>query len=159
MRLGIAFVGAGAVLVAATAAPAVAGDVAASVVLVVIAATIAIVGAGMLNAARMLRRVQSLISDDEEPRALALSANAMPGLARTLVVGTDRRLVWTAGREASQVHAVRLSDVEKFSTDRKTGTLKVAGPGEVLLVKPVAKRELEKFERLLVGSEAPRVSP
>lgn len=151
MRLGIALAGAGALLVAAAAAPAVAGAVAACIVLVVIGGTIAILGVGMLNAAHMLRRVPSLIRDDEEPRAIALSANAMPGSARTLVVGTDGRIVWAEGRDAGQIHAVRLNDVGNFSTDRKTGTLKVTGPGEVLLVKPVAKRELEKFEQLLLA--------
>jgi hypothetical protein len=151
MRLGIAFVGAGALLVAATTLSAAAGDVAASVVLVVIAGTLAILGAGMLNAARMLRQVRSLISDDEEPLAVGLGANAMPGRARNLVVGTGGRIVWARGRKLGEIHTVPLTEVENFSTDPKTGTLKVVGGGEVLLVKPVAKRELEKFEGLLAG--------
>jgi hypothetical protein len=151
--LGIAFVGVGGVLALAAAILATVGDVGASVVPAVIGATTATFGVSMLNATRMLRRVPSLILPDEEPRALGLAANAMPGRARRIVVATDDRIVWAEGRRLEEMHAVRLADVDRFDIDHRTGTLSLTGHGEELLVKPVSKRELKKFEELLVSGE------
>jgi hypothetical protein len=134
---------AGAELLLAAAHFAAYENLAASTSFVVLGIGQAVVGAGWLNAARMLRRVPSLLEAGEEPRAIALGANAMPGRARTLVVATDERIVWNEG------HDLRLAEVERFETDRRTGALTVEGRGTTLRVSPVARPELEKFERLL----------
>ena len=123
----------------------------------VVGVVMATLGAGMLNEARVLRLVPSLTSHDEEPRALALGANAMPGRARSLVVATDGRIVWAEGRRMRERHALRLEDVDRFDVDYRTGTLVVVGGREALRVRPVPKPELEKFERLLRGRAASRV--
>ena len=101
-------------------------------------------GAGWLNSARMLRRVPELTGPTEEPSALALEANGMPGPSRTVVVGTEERIVWANGGES---HELRLADVE--SHEASGGKLVVAGAGRELRVRPVPRPELKKFERLL----------
>jgi hypothetical protein len=155
-RLGIAFSVMGGVLVVAAVPIAVVGDIAGALVPVALGATIATFGLSMLSAARMLRRVPALIQHNEEPRAVALGGNAMPGRPRILAVGTDGRIVWAEGRQSGEVHVVRLTEVEEFNTDPRAGELTVVGGGEVLRVKPVSKRELKKFERLLGSGEATR---
>ena len=150
-KLGSAFVGAGGVLVLAGAILGTVGAVGPSVVSAVIGVATAVLGVSMLNAARMLRRVPSLVAPDEEPRALALAANAMPGRARKLVVATDKRIVWATGRRLEEIRDLRLADVNRFDVDHRRGMLALTGPGEELLVKPVARRELKKFEELLLS--------
>ena len=132
------------------------GDVLIGTTLAVMGAAQAALAAGMLNEARMLRLVPTLLSHDEEPRALALGANGMPGRARSLVVATDDRIVWAEGRRLRDRHAIRLADMDRFDADQRTGTLTVVGGGEALRVRPVPKPELERFEQLLRGTAAPR---
>jgi hypothetical protein len=152
-----AIVGGSLVLVAA-ALFVVIGDVRVPAIFAVTGAAIGGLGAGELNAARMLRRVPTLISSDEEPRALALGANAMLGRTPIVVVATDGRIVWAEGSRVPERHTIRFEDVDRFDVDYGTGTLTVGGAGEALRVRPVPKRELEKFQHLLRGSAVGRPS-
>ena len=155
VRIGVSFaIMGGSLVLVAAALFVVIGDVRVPAIFAITGAAIGGLGAGELNAARMLRLVPTLIAPDEELRALALGANAMPGHARTLVVATDDRIVWADGPRLGETHAARLEDVDGFEADYKTGTLRVAARGQALLVKPVPKRELEKFERLLRRSRS-----
>lgn len=114
----------------------------------------AIVAAGWINSMRMLRAVPELLRPDEEPRAIALGANAMPGPGQKLVVATDDRIVWAEGRGLHTRHEISLRDVKGFEADRKSGTLVVVSARGNLRVEPVAKAELQTFERLLAERAA-----
>lgn len=125
----------------------------AGVVFLMAAFATATLAAGKLRAARMLRLVPELIACDDEPRAVALSANGMPGTALKLVVSVADRIAWAEGRHLSARHTLRLADVDRFDVDHRRGTLSVAGPSEAVRVRPVAKRELEQFERFLLAAK------
>jgi hypothetical protein len=144
------------VVLALSAAPlfVITDDLIPGAIYVIVSLAMATLGAGMFNAARRLQFVPMLISAGEEPHALALGANAMPGRHASLVVATGDRIVWAEGRRLRERHAVRLADVDRFDADYRTGTLTVLTAGDVRRVSPVPKRELEKFEDLLRGSTA-----
>lgn len=141
----------GVLLVLAVVFVAVVDVLVAGVVFAAAALATAVIAAGMLRAARILRFVPELIARDEEPRAVALDANGMPGAAPKLVVCTDDRIVWARGGKLTARHALRLVDVDRFDADGSSGTLTVAGGRERVRVRPVARHELEKFERLLLA--------
>lgn len=118
-------------------------------VLAVTGANLVMLGAGALNAAMMLRALGTVIPGSEEPLALALAANGMPGRSRQLVAAMADRIIWAEGRGVRERHSMALADVDHFDIDYPTGRLVVSGVGQELRVKPVPKRELRKFERLL----------
>lgn len=148
--IGVAFVSTSLLLALIAAALVTAvGDLWTAAILAVVAAAFAMLAWGAFNAAGMQRLVSALLSHGEQPRALAVGFNGMPGRTRRLVVATDDRIMWADGRRLQNRHVLRLEDTDRFHADPRNGTLTFEGGGRTVRVRPVSRRELEKFERLV----------
>jgi hypothetical protein len=148
-RIGAAFATGSALLVATAAIAIAIGDDRAAIAPAVVGGALAMLAVGQLNASRMLRVGATLTERGEEIRAVAVGANGMPGRGRRVVVATDARIAWAEGRRLAQRGAVLLEDVERFDVNHTRGALTVVGARRVLEVRPVARRELVKFEEVL----------